>query len=409
MGPPPCDHCGAPVTDRFGPSCGRRAAERERAARRPIRATGVTWAVLAAAVLLSGCDPSGPDDDEPDDGAEPLLVWRTHAGGWSMPPAVDADHVYYLHYEWPSLEDAQLMAVSAEDGAFVWASPIISGENTLVVGDAVGVIWGNLRVFDRTSGAELWRFPEGSGLANNLATDEERFYVGSHGTATVYALVVASGAPVWDSRVSAEEGWIVNGVSVADGHVAIAAFNPFQVPVGGLLAVLDAGTGEVLWTLRTDPLWDPPLLFEDLVIVKSWGHLVLAVDRASGQYRWSADQSHQGDRVVSDGLALCGDRVVAAGGDMSVSARAARTGELHWKSEDLWMGSISRVTCPYGTVLAQAPAHVRALDPATGVILLSLPNGLVTDTLWAATRDASRIYLSGSHGLYVLTVPEHWP
>ena len=112
---------------------------------------------------------------------------------------------------------------------------------------AAGSTPGAIGVHDGTTGALLWQHEAGTyGQVRKLVFSGDHLYVGS-GDGFLVKLVAQTGAQVWKSYVG---GWpFVNGLSINDtaGLVAVGTKSKDT-------SVLDAVTGEVLWTHETGAL-----------------------------------------------------------------------------------------------------------------------------------------------------------
>ncbi|MGD8807496.1 MAG: PQQ-binding-like beta-propeller repeat protein, partial [Chloroflexota bacterium] len=138
------------------------------------------------------------------------------------------------------------------------------------------------------SGNLCWRFKYKSNARDWLdttpaAADDRLFAVSSAGS--VFALERASGELLW--QISPGDKW---GLSppVVDGEKLYVGFKR------GLLA-LDANNGRTLWTFGTErPVTGAALVFRDTLFVTAHDHHLYALDKVSGELRWS----HEMDRRI---------------------------------------------------------------------------------------------------------------
>ncbi len=142
---------------------------------------------------------------------------------------------------------------------------------------------------------ELWRRPIGPGWSS-FAVHGDVFYTQEQRgqDEIVAAYRVSTGAPVWKHRDLARF-WESNGGAGPRGTPTFSDGRLYTLGATGILNVLDATTGRVIWSHNagTDgnmkvPDWGfsaSPLLIDDTVVVAAAGKLV-AYDLASGDLRW---------------------------------------------------------------------------------------------------------------------------
>ena len=234
---------------------------------------------------------------------------------------------------------------------------------------------------------ELWRRPIGPGWSsfsvsgNLLFTQEQR---GDDEVVSCYLL--NSGKPVWIHRDPARF-YESNGGPGPRGTPTISDGRVFSFGGTGILNVLDAGDGSVIWSRNagTDsgaklPFWgysSSPLVVDDIVVVAASGRLI-AYDTATGDSRWqgpaSEGESYSSPHLVTiDGIT----QILLLNADGVISV-APSDGKLLWKYK--WPGS------PY-------------LQPVLTM------NG---DLLISIGENSGIRRITVSHGTEGWTIAEHW-
>lgn len=198
---------------------------------------------------------------------------------------------------------------------------------------------------------ELWRRPIGPGwssfavLGDRIYTQEQR---GEFEVVACYD--VATGAPVWQHRDTARF-WEANAGPGPRATPTLADGRVYAFGATGILNVLDATTGEVIWsrnaeadTSRDVPYWglaSSPLVLGDLVIVAVSGQLA-AYDRATGSPKWlgpdGGDSYSSPHLLTIDGV----QQVMLLSGNGAVSVSPAR-GTMLWQHQ--WPGD-ARIVQP---------------------------------------------------------------
>lgn len=146
---------------------------------------------------------------------------------------------------------------------------------------------------------KLWQRPVGPGWSSFTVfgpvfyTQEQR---GEEELVSCYK--VDTGELVWAHRDEARF-WESNGGAGPRGTPTLHNGRLYSLGGTGIVNVLDASTGELIWTRNgaTDtetkvPIWgfsSSPLIFEDLVLVGVAGSLI-AYDITSGEPRWSINE-----------------------------------------------------------------------------------------------------------------------
>lgn len=176
-----------------------------------------------------------------------------------------------------------------ENGSLDWPGFRGRDRDGLVRGVRISTDW------SASPPKELWRRPIGPGWSS-FAVHGDVFYTQEQRgpDEIVAAYRVSTGAPVWKHRDPARF-WESNGGAGPRGTPTFRDGRLYTLGATGILNVLDAATGRVIWSRNagTDgnmkvPDWGfsaSPLLVDEMVVVAAAGKLV-AYDLASGDLRW---------------------------------------------------------------------------------------------------------------------------
>jgi hypothetical protein len=180
------------------------------------------------------------------------------------------------------------------------------------------------------------------------------------------------------------------------------------------MALLDRATGAVRWRAaygrggHEAGIVEPPLIRGGRVIVQTQAYEVLAHDLATGALRWRRDVTFR-KIADSNGLAACGDRIIAATGDLGVIALGAEDGAVRWHRSNLQGASLRRIDCVHGTVLVHG-AYLEILDAESGASRARYPRKepyipgrefMIT----SATRDEESLYVGTTYGYARVRAP----
>jgi outer membrane protein assembly factor BamB len=237
---------------------------------------------------------------------------------------------------------------------------------------------------------ELWRRPIGPGWSSFavsgglIYTQEQR---GEDEVVSCYALT--TGDTVW-RHSDAARFWESNSGAGPRGTPTLRGGRVYTFGGTGILNVLDAGNGDVVWSRNAAsdtgtevPIWGfagSPLVVEDMVIVAAAGSLI-AYDLTSGEPRWS--NSAGGDCYSSPHLLqIDGIAQVLLLTDAGATSVAPADGELLW--EHPWPGHpiVQPALIADGDILVSADERsgVRRIAVAFG------SDGWTVEELWASVR-----------------------
>jgi outer membrane protein assembly factor BamB len=218
---------------------------------------------------------------------------------------------------------------------------------------------------------QLWRRPIGPGWSS-FAVDRGLIYTqeqrGEDEIVSCYRL--SNGEPVWRHRDHVRF-WESNGGAGPRGTPTLAGGRVYALGATGILNVLDAGNGAVIWTRNAaedtktkTPMWgfsSSPLVMGDLVIVATSGKLA-AYDLATGTPKWYGPV-HRGSYSSPQLVTLDGvDQVVLMSADGATSV-SPDTGKLFW--EHTWGGEGTPIIQP--AVTADGDLLINAISAMGGL------------------------------------------
>ena len=237
---------------------------------------------------------------------------------------------------------------------------------------------------------ELWRRPIGPGWSSFAVHGDLLYTQEQRGEDEVVACYnVTTGAPVWRHR-DAARFWESNGGAGPRGTPTLSDGRVYTFGGTGILNVLDAGDGTVLWSRDaasdTDaklPIWgfsSSPLVVDDLVVVAASGALA-AYDLATGDPRWFGpvgDEGYSSPHLLTiDGVT----QILTLSG-AGVTSVAPADGTLLW--EHSWPGYpiVQPALTADGDILISVSAEsgMRRLSVAQG------PDGWTIEERWTSNR-----------------------
>jgi outer membrane protein assembly factor BamB/uncharacterized membrane protein YhaH (DUF805 family) len=216
-----------------------------------------------------------------------------------------------FHWRWSQTPEERLLAQAANEQAEL-ASAKAANSSTLSTSPAAktGAYWPGFRGANRdgivhgvriatdwsaSPPAEMWRRPIGPGWSSFAVSGDLLYTQEQRGPEEVVACYnVTTGKPVWKHGDKARF-WESNGGSGPRGTPTLSNGRVYSLGATGILNVLKADDGSVVWTRNVVsdtksklPIWgfaSSPLVVGDLVIVATAGTMA-AYDLASGQLRW---------------------------------------------------------------------------------------------------------------------------
>jgi outer membrane protein assembly factor BamB len=313
-------------------------------------------------------------------------------------------------------------------GGILWRAPLPGPiRSTAAVSDGtvyVGSAGGFLHALDALTGEERWRYEAGAAVHGSPAVLDGVVYV-TDLNSTLHAVEAGTGGRLWRVETGPdrafpwgyESGDIWNASPVIATPAGGSAMIYFGAGDGALYAV-EARSGEVSWTLRTEGrIRSTPAVAGDRVVVGSADGRVYAADATTGRLAWrfategaslesgefgfdrrtiqsspavSDGRVHVGTRdgtiyaldLASGGLlwtashgtswingspAVVDGRVFAGSSDAQfVHALDARTGEELWRRDSRGIVWTSPLVAGDEVIFTEGAGRVRALDASTG-------------------------------------------
>lgn len=339
------------------------------------------WLVLALIVLMpaAGAAAQGGDDwpqfrrDAALTGiaASPLgdeleLKWSVPLGfSVESSPAIADGFVYAT-----SLPGV-LVKLSLEDGAEAWryrpgameaeagefeedrfgeSSPAVAG-GTVYVGDLLGV----LHAVDADSGEPRWLFPTGAEIKSSPVVAGDLVLIGSYDE-HFYGVDRATGEARWSLQT---EGPVHATPGRHDGLAWVtgcdAVLRGVRITDGTEMLRFDSGA----YTAASPAIADGTLYYG------TFNNEVLAVDVGAGELRWRYEHPDRHFPFYAS-AALAGELVIAAGRDKLIHALDRRTGEARWTFRARARFDASPAVAGDRVYVGNADGRLYVLDLETG-------------------------------------------
>jgi len=148
----------------------------------------------------------------------------------------------------------RVYALRLEDASLLWQAEVEAGllKNLTAEAGVVSLMGYRdaLIGLDAASGTVRWEFETGN-WTESFTTSDGMSYLGP-ATSTVYALDVLSGQVRWRYPLGGAFNYIIGEPAIAKGRL-------YFITTHSQIVCLDAGTGEQVWTLKTEILARAPL------------------------------------------------------------------------------------------------------------------------------------------------------
>lgn len=287
-----------------------------------MRRLGLPIALLAAALLLSGCTQvealkegfsglteyfGGKDNAQPPNPLKPLdkeipvkVLWKDSVG-------------------------------DGYEGQFLDLVPAVSGDRLYVASHD-----GRVEARERSNGQIVWKKDTGLPISGGVTLGRESAVFGTR-DAEVVALNLADGSPLWSNSVTSE---VLSLPKMADGAVVVRTTD-------GRIAALDEKTGAKRWVhersvpaLSLRVVGSPAVVGDKIIDGYASGKLV-ALNAQDGKQEWEAVVSRPHGRSEIDRLVDLGaepavreDEIYVVGYNSGVAAVAVGNGEVLWHQDD---------------------------------------------------------------------------
>ena len=214
----------------------------------------------------------------------------------------DSEFKHDLSWRWSKTHEERLLAQADEEPAMLPLAPTTATTGTNWPGfrgpERDGNVRGTKIKTDWTASppVELWRRPIGPGWSS-FAVEGDRVYTQEQrgNDELVACYHITTGKPVWRHK-DAARFWESNAGPGPRATPTLSNGRVYSLGATGILNVLDAGTGKVIWSRNAVsdtgakiPGWGisgSPLVVNDVVIVAASGSLA-AYDIATGKPRWT--------------------------------------------------------------------------------------------------------------------------
>lgn len=267
-----------------------------------------------------------------------------------------------------------------------WVNGIVEEDGTIFgFGDQNG-----LYAIDAVTGTLNWSIDLGDGqwalpdFVPAPAVVDGTVYV-STSNGLVAAVDATSGAVLWQQSVGNPTLW---EPTVADGRVYVSADE-------SRLVALDATTGAELWS------WDYPggimtqfpTIADGTLFIADFSDSVYAIDLATGKMLWDSEPiAAVRTSAYRDGT------LYVPGWDGRMTALDTSDGSVRWTSTDATGSAVMAPVLTDSALIAVTDlGTARALDPATGAELWSIPASGVTHPPYAS---GDTLYLETMPGVF---------
>ena len=248
----------------------------------------------------------------------------------------------------PGAEEAE--AGEFEEDRFGESSPAVAG-GTVYVGDLMGV----LHAVDVDSGESRWLFPTGAEIKSSPVVAGDLVLIGSYDE-HFYGVDRTTGEARWSLQT---EGPVHATPGRHDGLAWVtgcdAVLRGVRITDGAEMLRFDSGA----YTAAS------PAIAEGTLYYGTFNNEVLAVDVGAGELRWRYEHPDRHFPYYAS-AALAGELVIAAGRDKLIHALDRETGEARWTFRARARFDASPVVAGDRVYAGNADGRLYVLDLETG-------------------------------------------
>jgi outer membrane protein assembly factor BamB len=293
--------------------------------------------------------------------------------------------------------DGSIVALDAKTGSERWRTDVADSGvgNPASDGSRIfaGIPGADFVAVDASTGEIAWRQPLAGDLTGTATVANGIAYIGASGdtdTTPLRAFDAASGTPLWESEESLASPAVADGVAYSGSTT-------------GLVAALDAATGEVRWRIQLDGSVRAPALAGGVLYLTADAELrIYAVEPATGRVYWSfdVDGSNQCCIAAARGAVWMGTQlgtVYSIGGDGSAVTPVALAPRSPEPSPVEPSGPPAESASPVSPIVEVVRDIV---DPDRTMI----PNGLAFDAegrIWAIDPYHHRFAIFAADGSFL--------
>ncbi len=237
-----------------------------------------------------------------------------------------------------------------EEDRFGESSPAVAGD-TVYVGDLLGV----LHAVDAESGEPRWQFPTGAEIKSSPVVAGDLVLIGSYDE-QFYGVDRATGEARWSLQT---EGPVHATPGRHDGLAWVtgcdAVLRGVRITDGTEMLRFDSGA----YTAASPAIADGTLYYG------TFNNEVLAVDVGAGELRWRYEHPDRHFPFYAS-AALAGELVIAAGRDKLIHALDRETGEARWTFRARARFDASPAVAGDRVYVGNADGRLYVLDLGTG-------------------------------------------
>jgi outer membrane protein assembly factor BamB len=289
------------------------------------------------------------------------MVWSRGVQTLIEFPAVVSDGVAYIG----NLRGI-VYAISMRGGGIVWrhqipggkmaASPAVVGPNLVVHG-----MEGNVWVFDRATGRQVWRYHVGSPIESSPVVRDGVDYFGAW-NGNVYAVDLRARKLRWTHRAGYK---ITSSAALAGGTLYIGDY-------GGRLWALATANGHPRWSASVNGrIYGTPAVANGRVFVPSSTGGTMTAFTTGGRRLWSVGTG----AYVYSSAAVWGGRVFFGSYNGRFYSVSARTGRVLWTVSTGGPISGAAVVVAGIAYAGSFSGQIFGVDARSGRVLVRFPHG----------------------------------